>query len=128
MFRRMMNMSQYNVRLTGEERGEPRKLTLKGGKGCHVKQARILLKPDKVPENAGWTHERTGSAYSAADTGTASTAERFVFEGLEAAPGRKTQENRRRKITVRNRSARGRYPLFLAAGRTLTPDSANDCG
>jgi transposase len=95
----MMNMSQYNVRLTDEERGEPLKLIQKGGKGYRVKHAQILLKLDKVPENAGWTYERIGAAYSATDATIASTAKRFVFEGLEAALGRKTQENRRRKIT-----------------------------
>jgi hypothetical protein len=34
------------------------------------------------------------------DAATASTSERFVFEGLEAALGWKTQENRRRKISA----------------------------
>jgi hypothetical protein len=54
MFRMMMvNMSKYNVRLTDEERCEPLKPRRKGGKGCRIKHARILLKPDKVPGNAG---------------------------------------------------------------------------
>jgi hypothetical protein len=90
MFRRMMNMSQYNIRLTDEERCDPRKLTRKGEKGCRIKHVRILLKPDKVPGNAGLTYERTGAAYSAADAATASIAKRFVFDWLESALGRKT--------------------------------------
>jgi hypothetical protein len=80
MFRRVMDMSQYNVRLTDEERGEPRKLTRKGGKSCRIKLERVLFKPDKVPGNAGWTYERKGAENSAA---TASTAERLILKGLK---------------------------------------------
>jgi hypothetical protein len=95
----MMNMSRYNVTLTNEERSELQNLIQKGGKGYRIKHAQILLKLDQVPANADWTYDRIGSAYSATDATIAAVAKRFVFEGLEAALGRKTQENRHRKVT-----------------------------
>ena len=92
-------MPRYVVTLTDEERNELLKLIQKGGKGYRIKHAQILLKLDKVPENAGWTQDRINAAYGATRATIAGVAKRFVFEGLEAALGRKEQENRNRKVS-----------------------------
>lgn len=60
---------------------------------------RGLLKLDKKPENAEWTYDRIKEAYGACHSTIAGIAKRFVFEGMEAALGRKKQENYHRKIT-----------------------------
>jgi transposase len=93
------DMVLYNVTLTSEERDELHKLVQKGGKGYRIRHAQILLKLDKVPENAGWTYDRIKAAYGAASATISGVAKRFVTEGLEAALGRKKQENYHRKIT-----------------------------
>ena len=46
-----------------------------------------------------WTYDRIKDAYGASRTTIAGIARRFVMEGMEAALGRKVQENRRRKVT-----------------------------
>ena len=92
-------MTKYTVTLTDEERKELRTLIQKGGKGYRIKHAQILLKLDKTGENADWTYDRIQEAYSACHGAIAGIARRFVFEGLEAALGRKKQENHYRKAT-----------------------------
>ena len=94
-----MSRSRYKVTLTKEERNECEKLIQKGGKGYRIRHAQILLKLDKIPENSDWTYDRIKDAYGATHSTIAGIAKRFVFEGLEAALGRKQQENRRRKVT-----------------------------
>lgn len=92
-------MAQYNVTLTDEERDNLQLLIQKGGKGYRIRHAQILLKLDKIPENSEWTYDRIQAAYGATHTTIAGVAKRFVFEGLEAALGRKKQENYHRKVT-----------------------------
>ena len=92
-------MPKYNVRLSEEERSELEKLIQKGGKGYRIRHAQILLKLDKTPENAEWTYARIQSAYKAVHSTIAEVAKRFVFEGLEAALGRKNRDNYPRKVT-----------------------------
>jgi hypothetical protein len=92
-------MEIYRVTLTDEERQELKELIQKGGKGYRIKHAQILQKLDDIPENEKWTQERIREAYGAARNTIASVAKRFVFEGLEAALGRKKQENYHRKVT-----------------------------
>jgi len=92
-------MVRYKVTLTEEEREELRTLLQKGGKGYRIKHAQILLKLDETPENKEWTYDRIKSAYNATHTTIAGVAKRFVFEGVEAALGRKKQENYHRKVT-----------------------------
>jgi len=60
---------------------------------------RILLKLDDIPANSVWTYDRIKSAYNVSNGTVSGVAQRFVFEGLESALGRKVQENRRRKVT-----------------------------
>ena len=92
-------MPRYNVTLTEEERQELASLIQKGGKGYRIRHAQILLKLDKIPENAEWTYNRIQSAYRSTHAAIAGIAKRFVFEGMEAALGRKKHDNYHRKIT-----------------------------
>jgi len=92
-------MELYTVKLTDEERAELKQLIQKGGKGYRIRHAQILLKLDKIPENAEWTYSRIVEAYSATRATIAGVAKRFVFDGMEAALGRKKQENYHRKVT-----------------------------
>ena len=92
-------MPRYVVTLADEEIAELKNLVQKGGKGYRIKHAQILLKLDKRPENAEWTYDRIKEAYSASHSTIAGVAKRFVMEGMEAALGRKKQENRARKVT-----------------------------
>ena len=92
-------MPRYIVTLTDEERNDLRKLVLKGGKGYRIRHAQILLELDSISENASWTQERIIAAYGATRATIAGVAKQFIFEGQEAALGRKQQENRKRKVT-----------------------------
>jgi hypothetical protein len=92
-------MERYIVILTDEEREELKSLILKGGKGYRIRHAQILLKLENIPENAEWTYDRIKAAYNATHATIAGVAKRFVFEGVEAALGRKKQENYHRKVT-----------------------------
>ena len=92
-------MPHYHITLTEEERLELEKLVQKGGKGYRIKHAQILLKLNERAENADWTYERIGEAYRASRGTIAGVAKRFVMEGMEAALGRKEQQNRHRKVT-----------------------------
>lgn len=92
-------MAKYKVTLRETERKELEKLIQKGGKGYRIRHAQILLKLDEIPENAEWTYDRIKAAYSAVHGTIAGVAKRFVFEGVEAALGRKKQENYHRKVT-----------------------------
>ena len=92
-------MPRYKVALTTAERTTIEKIIQKGGKGYQIKHAQVLLKLDKIPENAGWTYDRIKNAYGPTHSTIAGIAQRFVFEGLESALGRKKQENYYRKVT-----------------------------
>ena len=92
-------MASYKVTLTEEERQELRTLVQKGGKGYRIRHAQILMKLDELPENEEWTYDRIKAAYGASQGTIAGVAKRFVFEGVEAALGRKKQENYHRKVT-----------------------------
>lgn len=91
--------NRYIVTLTEEEREILKELVAKGQtQGYRIKHAQILLKLDKIPENKGWTYARIGDAYHARGTTVGYIAQRYVERGLEAALGRKEQQNRHRKI------------------------------
>ena len=92
-------MPKYNVTLTEEERSELKDLIKKGGKGYRIRHAQVLLKLDKIPENEDWTYDRIKNAYGTVHSTIADIARRFVFEGLEAALGRKKHDNYHRKVT-----------------------------
>lgn len=90
---------KYYVTLSESEREELKKLISAGKtQGYRIRHAQILLKLDEIPENAGWSGTKIGQAYSANASTVSNIAMRYVTEGLEAALGRKEQENRRRKV------------------------------
>ena len=92
-------MPRYKVTLTKEEQNELESLIQKGGKGYRIKHAHILLKLNKCPENDEWDYERIMDAYGVSRGTIAGVAKRFVMDGMEAALGRKAQQNRARKVT-----------------------------
>lgn len=92
-------MPRYKVTLTEEEQKELEALIQKGGKGYRIKHAYILLKLNECAENDEWNYERIMEAYGVCRGTIAGVAKRFVMDGMEAALGRKTQQNRARKVT-----------------------------
>jgi len=92
-------MPRYHVTLTKEERGELQELIQKGGKGYRIRHAQVLVKLDRIPENKDWTYNKIQDAYGPTHTTIAGIAKRFVYEGLEAALGRKKHDNYHRKVT-----------------------------
>ncbi len=91
-------MARYKVTLTDEERKRLKRMIQAGDKGYRIRHAQILLKLDCDPTN-DWTYKDIQKAYGTSAATVAGVAKRFVTEGLEAALGRKKQENRHRKIT-----------------------------
>lgn len=90
---------KYIVTLTEEERASLEELIVKGKtQGYRIRHAQILLKLDEIPENRKWTYAAIQEAYSATPYTISQIAKRFVTEGLEAALGRKEQQNRHRKV------------------------------
>lgn len=92
-------MPSYIVTLTNAERQELKGLIQNGGKGYRIKHTQILLKLDRIPENKEWTYDHIIDAFGASRGMIAGIAKRFVMEGMEAALGRKIQENLHRKVT-----------------------------
>ena len=92
-------MPRYNVTLTQEERNELKGMINKGGKGHRIRHAQVLLKLDKIPENEDWTYEKIQDAHEPSHANIAGIAKRHVYDGLEAALGRKKRENYPRKVT-----------------------------
>jgi len=92
-------MPRYKVTLTVDERNELEKFVQKGGKGYRIKHAQILLKLDEIPENKEWTYELIKSAFNVSNSTVSGVAKRFVFDGMEAALGRKKRDDYHRKVT-----------------------------
>ncbi len=92
-------MIRYVVTLTDNEIRDLKEIIQKGGKGYRIKHAQILLKLDRKPCNEGWTYDRIKEAYGTSNGTIAGIAKRFVLEGMEAALGRRKQQNRYRKVT-----------------------------
>lgn len=92
-------MPRYKVILTEEEENALEHLIQKGGKGYRIKHAHILLKLNDCPANRDWTYDRIMDAYGVCRATIAGVAQRFVMDGMEAALGRRTQQNRARKVT-----------------------------
>lgn len=93
-------MPSYKVILTKDEQKQLEELIQKGGKGYRIRHAQILMKLDKtIPGNENWNYDKIREAYGSSHATIAGVARRFVLKGMEAALGRKKQENRHRKIT-----------------------------
>lgn len=90
---------RYYVTLNETERNYLNELIQRGKtQGYRIKHAQILLKLDEIPENRDWPIRKICEAYQCGRSSVSAIAKRFVLEGLEAALGRKKQQNRRRKI------------------------------
>ena len=90
---------QYIVELSAEEREKLQTLVNVGKtQGYRIKHAQIILALDKGQANEKWSYEEISRAYQVNQSTITQIAKRFVFEGLEAALGRKEQQNRRRKV------------------------------
>ena len=95
----MRMAKKYYVTLSDEEREYLNELIQRGKvAGYRIKHAQILLKLDEIPQNEGWSQEKIGEAYGTGIMTVSGIAKRYVLEGMEAALGRKEQENRYRKI------------------------------
>jgi hypothetical protein len=74
-------------------------LIQRGGKGYRIRHAKVLLKLDKIPENRDRTYNMIRDAYGPTHATIAGIAKRFVYEGVEAALGRRKHDNYHRKMT-----------------------------
>ena len=92
-------MPSYKFIFTEEERDKLTRTIQKGGKGYQIKHAQVLMKLENTSENAEWTYERIRDAYYVSYNAIADVAKRFVFEGLEAALGRKKRDSKPKFIT-----------------------------
>jgi transposase len=94
-------MKKYKVTLTAEERDSLQEL-IAAGKAAAKKltHARILLKADAAPGGPAWTDARIAEALEVNVTTVERLRERFVEQGLDAALGRKKQDqpSRQRKL------------------------------
>jgi transposase len=93
---------KYYVNLAQDER-ESLKRLINGGntQGYRIRHAQILLRLDEIPENDGWIISRIAEAFHANKSSVYEVGKRYVEQGMEAALGRKVQENRRHKIDGR---------------------------
>ena len=92
-------MLRYAVTLTDDEIQDLKAIIQKDGKGYRIKHAQILLKPDRKPCNDGRTYDRIKETPGISNGTIAGFAKRFITEGMQAAPERKKQQNRYRKVT-----------------------------
>lgn len=90
--------AKYIVELSAEEREGLEKLVSTGKtQGYRIRHAQILLALDRSGKE-NWDYEEIRKAYGTNPSTITAIAKRFVIEGLEAALGRKEQENRHRKV------------------------------
>ena len=89
---------KYVVELRTEEQEELEEM-IRAGKteGYRIRHAQVLLALDRK-EGKNWEYEEIRKAYRTNPSTITEIAKRFVMEGLEAAVGRKEQQNRRRKV------------------------------
>jgi len=90
---------KYIVELTVSEREYLQRIINVGKtQGYRIRHAQIILALDKGETKESWSYEEISRAYRVNESTITQIAKRFVNEGLEAALGRKEQENRHRKI------------------------------
>jgi len=121
-------MKKFVVRLTEEEREEPRTLVRSGKTGAdRIRRANILLAADV--HGPAWTDEKIAEGLGCSRNTVANVRRRLVLEGLERAVQRKKQErsSRPRKLDGRGEArlvalacseppaGRGRWTLQLLA-------------
>lgn len=123
----------FVVELTGEERNYLKGLVSKGKAAAYKRRhAQILLKSDASPDGPCWTDRQIEEAFDVSRATVGRVRARFVQEGLEAALGRKKQQNRKAKIIDGDAEAylialacseppegRTRWTLKMLAGRLV---------
>lgn len=123
----------YIVQLSRQEREYLKGLVSKGKAAAYRRRhAQILLKSDAGPDGPGWTDRRIVEAFDVSRATVERVRARLVQEGLEAALGRKKQENRKAKIIDGDAEAylialacseppegRTRWTLKMLAGRLV---------
>jgi len=113
-------MPRYKFTLTTEERNALERMVQKGGKGYRIRHAQILLKLDDIQSNTEWTYDRIQEAYGACHETIAGVARRFVFDGMEAALGRKKRESKPFFIT-------GEVEVRICAIACSVPPEGRSC-
>lgn len=92
-------VKRFVVELDGAERKELLSIINLGkGRAYRIKHANILLKADETSDN--WTDKQIAEAFSCHPNTVANVRQRFVELGLEAALGRKAQDETTRKRLV----------------------------
>lgn len=90
---------RFVVELDDAERKELRSIINSGkGRAYRIKHANILLKADALSD--GWTDVQIAAAFGCHPNTVANVRQRFVEHGMEAALGRKAQEDTTRKRLV----------------------------
>lgn len=130
----------YVVTLTPAERSLLKALIAKGRAAAHKRMhAQVLLKADAGPEGDGWRDQQIVQALDVGRATVERVRQRFVEEGLEAALGRKAQQNRvPHKIDGETEArliatacgkppeGRGRWTLRLLASRLVELELVED--
>lgn len=131
----------YVVRLQEEERAQLRTLIRKGkGAAYKLMHARVLLKADQGTSCQRVTDETVAKAVDVSPGTVARIRKRFVEEGLEAALGRKPQEQPSRQRLLDGKAeatliatacskppaGRERWTLRLLADRLVELDIVDD--
>ena len=102
-----MSAKKYRVRLTAEERTGLKALVSKGRAAAYKQtHARILLQCDEDREDGGRLDGEIAEALDVGMSTVARVRRRCVEEGLEAAPNRRRQVNRRPKVLDGDAEAR----------------------
>jgi hypothetical protein len=89
-------VKRFVVELDGTERKELLSIINSGkGRAYRIKHANILLKADDSSD--GWSDKQIAAAFGCHPNTVANVRQRFVEQGMEAALGRKTQDETTRK-------------------------------
>lgn len=90
--------AKYIVELSAEEQEYLEKLVKEGKtQGYRIRHAQMLLALNRS-QGKSWEYEEIRKAYRVNPATTTELAKRFVMGGVEAALGRKEQQNRHRKV------------------------------
>jgi len=108
-------VKRFVVELDGTERRELLSIINSGkGRAYRIKHANILLKADDSSD--GWSDKQIAAAFGCHPNTVANVRQRFVEQGMEAALGRKTQDE-----TTRKRLVDGIVEAKIIAMRCSTP-------
>jgi len=108
-------VKRFVVELDSDEREDLLSIINSGkGRAYRIKHANILLKADESAD--GWTDKQIAEAFGCHPNTVANVRQRFVEQGIEAALGRKTQDE-----TTRKRLVDGKVEARIIALRCSKP-------